>query len=471
MLGAGSQAAPRAAAMQHAPAQPQRLTVRSAARAGAGQRSRPHFAAHAALPHAALSLCCQTRLHSRHSSSRGCQRRSRGAPLVYAGVGPALEEERADREPQEAAGLEVAAAADDRDAAWTSMQWLAFLGTYLCYSSCYLARNNSAVAKSRIGSQLGLPDTTLGGLDTSFLLMYTLGSFTLSPVTDKLGAWTSIIGGLAGIGAVQTILAFAPITDTWALAALYGCNGLLQSLLYPACKKVMGESFGEGQRGSALGLWNTCYYAGSIASTFLATRMMYSFESYQPVFAAPALVLPAVAMLLVPVSSALRGNTKAGSAGSTAALFDVGSIVGSLAAGKLSDRLGQQAGLAAGMLAPLSVLLFAVPGISTGSSVGWALPVSVFVAGLLIGGPETLQGSVSPLRYASEESRASAVGFVNGWGSAGTVLAAPLIPVVAQMVGGMDHAFALLGPLTTMAGVVCFLQWAVFDAKPKDSTA
>ena len=95
-------------------------------------------------------------------------------------------------------------------------------------------------------------------------------------------------------------------------------------------------------------------------------------------------------------------------------------------------------------------------------------PVVMLVAGVLIGGPETLQGSVAPLRYAPEHRRASSVGFVNGWGSAGTVLAAPLIPVVAQLAGGMENAFALLGPLSAMAGVTCFLQWAVYDSTAEE---
>ena len=47
------------------------------------------------------------------------------------------------------------------------------------------------------------------------------------------------------------------------------------------------------------------------------------------------------------------------------------------------------------------------------------------------------------------------------------MLAAPLIPVVAQRCGGMENAFSLLGPLALMAGIICFLQWAVWDA-PED---
>ena len=146
------------------------------------------------------------------------------------------------------------------------------------------------------------------------------------------------------------------------------------------------------------------------------------------------------------------------------------SAAGSLLAGQLSDRLGQQAGLASAMLAPLAALLFLFPSVATGSlaHIPGALPATVLALGVLIGGPETLQGSVAPLRYAPEHRRASSVGFVNGWGSAGTVLAAPLIPVVAQLAGGMENAFALLGPLSAMAGVTCFLQWAVYDSTAEE---
>jgi sugar phosphate permease len=152
------------------------------------------------------------------------------------------------------------------------------------------------------------------------------------------------------------------------------------------------------------------------------------------------------------------------SAAFTAALFDVGSVGGSLAAGVLSDRLGQQAGLATGLVAPLAALLCALPAVADSASPA-ALPTAILLLGLCIGGAETLQGAVAPLRYSSPQRRAASVGFVNGWGSVGTVVAAPAIPAVAAAVGGIQHAFSLLGPLAAMAGAVTFLQWAVYDAK------
>lgn len=57
------------------------------------------------------------------------------------------------------------------DGSWTRSQWAVFAATYVSYAACYLARNNSAVAKPRIGAVLGFTDSTLGTLDTSFLVM------------------------------------------------------------------------------------------------------------------------------------------------------------------------------------------------------------------------------------------------------------------------------------------------------------
>ena len=130
-------------------------------------------------------------------------------------------------------------------------------GTYVAYAGCYLARNNSAVAKSALGGDLGFSQGTLGNLDASFLVAYTLGSFVLGPVTDAVGAWPCLVAGLAGISAVQAGLAWGGASAAPSLAALYACNGLLQSALYPACKKIMAEHFGEKSRGAALGQWST----------------------------------------------------------------------------------------------------------------------------------------------------------------------------------------------------------------------
>ena len=419
---------------------------------------------------------------------------------------------------------------------WTRGQWVAFTTTFVAYASCYLARNNAAVAKSVLtGPAIGWSSETLGNLDASFLVAYTLGSFTLGSVTDRLGAWPALMGGLLGSGLCQGGLALTGANHgVLPMGALFFSNGLFQSILYPACKKIMGDSFDAGKgRGSALGAWSTCYYIGSIISTALASQLLAAHaagpDGWRIVFAAPALVLPALALATVPIrllldaepkpaavseAAAASETSEAGvrtlfsypasiwmtsisyalvkctryafllwlplylvtdvhmsfqQAAFTAALFDVGSVAGSLGAGVMSDRLGQQAGLATAMMAPLAALLCTLPMIADAASPA-ALPLAILALGLCIGGAETLQGAVAPLRYSAPESRAASVGFVNGWGSLGTVLAAPAIPAVAAAAGGIDHAFALLGPLATMAGVLTFLQWALYDAKDDDDT-
>jgi sugar phosphate permease len=192
---------------------------------------------------------------------------------------------------------------------WSRTQLLAFVGTYAAYAGCYLARNNSAVAKAALGADLGFPQQTLGALDAAFLTAYTLGSFALGPLTDAVGAWPCLAVGLAGVGACQAGLAWGGATAAPPLAALYAANGLLQSALYPACKKVMAEHFGEKSRGAALGQWSTCYYAGSIASTALATQLLAGSGggpgAWRVVFAAPAMLLPLLAAALLPVAAAM----------------------------------------------------------------------------------------------------------------------------------------------------------------------
>ena len=95
---------------------------------------------------------------------------------------------------------------------WSRAQLLAFSTTFIAYAACYLARNNAAVAKSVLAST-GLTDGTLGSLDAAFLIAYTFGSFALGSVTDRLGAWPALAGGLLGSGLCQGGLAMLGTTE------------------------------------------------------------------------------------------------------------------------------------------------------------------------------------------------------------------------------------------------------------------
>jgi len=436
-----------------------------------------------------------------------------------------------------------------------------FGGSYLAYASCYLARNNAAVAKVPLLALLGTGSIALWGsgegafsvaaagalgfLDAGFLLAYTLGSFVVPAVLDldKKNPWEVVWTALTVTGISQimmcgawTLLSTGFELDHF-LLALACCllNGAAQSVLYPSCKSLMADTFGAD--GAVLGFWNTCYYFGGVASTLLAAAFCDSF-GWKAAFLGPGLILLALGasgmtasfsgsrvnplhvnrqrkllrmqeqgtpapvhveedevaatgnrlmQLVWPAVPALRvvsaqyfavklvryafglwlplllassrgaeGASLLLEVGGAAALFDVGSMAGSLALGAGSKQLGPSylPYLVFGSSGLLAVMLSLVPMMlgTAATGPGAAAYGLLLCLGLATGGAETLLGSISPIHYAQSTGKstvASAVASVNGYGSLGTVAAALLLPILSEggSPEGLPGAFAQLAPL------------------------
>lgn len=116
------------------------------------------------------------------------------------------------------------AASAEEDAAFPVV---AFAGTFAIYASCYLARNNAAVAKIAYGGALSTAH--LASADAAFLSAYTLSSFLFASASEKAGGWRVACVGLLAAGLSQAGVVTLPggaAPDWRALAACYALNGL-----------------------------------------------------------------------------------------------------------------------------------------------------------------------------------------------------------------------------------------------------
>lgn len=458
------------------------------------------------------------------------------------------------------AATEAPAAAEE--GADEGINWQAawvFVGTYIAYASCYLARNNAAVAKAPLLALPALnlldapisPTAALGVLDAGFLIAYALGCFVVPAVLDLDRrkpwdvVWSAIaVAGLSQLGlcAAWVFLLGHGLGPVEMAVALVCCmvNGLAQSVLYPTCKKLMADSFGSN--GAVLGIWNTCYYLGGVASTLIAAGLCDNL-GWPVAFLGPGVLLLLVAAAGTAAVGAAVAGSGAGEAaaaskeapaaeaqgadtglgerlsqllrppssdvcvvagqyfavkliryvfglwlplllaashggwsgsgllqvGATAAIFDVGSIIGSLVLGAQAEYLGKQALplLVFASTAALYLLLPALPAAMAGGCPDGALFGSAWsmllAVGVATGGAETLLGSICPIHYAqrNQTSVSSAVASVNGYGSLGTVASALVLPLLAGSGSGaadLANGFASLAPLAGMAALAAIWQ-------------
>ncbi|MBI2897382.1 MAG: MFS transporter [Deltaproteobacteria bacterium] len=390
----------------------------------------------------------------------------------------------------------------------------AFALTWIAYASYYLCRKGVAVSKARLVTELGIAEPALAAIDTAYLVAYAFGQFASGLGVQRFGGRKMIAIGM--IGSALCCAAFGASTAAWALVAAFAVNGLFQSTGWPAGTQVMAAWYGRRDRGTAMGLWATCYQVGGFAATALATALLASF-GWRSAFFVPAVWVaiwglvvllaleerppsaasePAVAdgdhdraTLRVVLSNpkvwvvgfahcclkiVLYGlifwlpyylHTAVGydvaTSGYLSVSLEVGGILGTIVSGVLSDRAGgrHRSGVAAIMMLLLGFALVGYGLVDSRSAVVQALCIAGL--GFLLFGPESLVAGAAAQDLGGARDASMSVGAVNGIGSLGGIVQGWLTLGLRDAFGwtGVFYGFFVLAVTGALALLVAWKGW------------
>ena len=160
-----------------------------------------------------------------------------------------------------------------------------FAGSWLSYFSYYFTRKNFSVAKKPMARELGLSKGDLKWIDLASLIAYALGQFVHGLLGDKLGPRRLVALGMLSTAVLSVLFGVSSLFGVFVL--IWGCNGFVQASGWPGNGKLMASWWSARDRGPVMGLWSTCYQAGGLAATFLATWLLA--WGWRAAFVGPAL--------------------------------------------------------------------------------------------------------------------------------------------------------------------------------------
>ncbi|HEY2734810.1 MAG TPA: MFS transporter, partial [Polyangiales bacterium] len=165
---------------------------------------------------------------------------------------------------------------------------LALALSWFAYASYYLGRKNFSVVKSAVARELGLGIDALAWIDTAYLSAYAIGQLPSGIAVDRFQPRRVVSLGLM-ISALSCAL-FASANSATLLAGCFLVNGLAQATGWPGTTKIVMAWTSEQRRGRVMGVWSTCYQAGGIAATALATWLLARY-GWRAAFRVPAFSL------------------------------------------------------------------------------------------------------------------------------------------------------------------------------------
>lgn len=380
--------------------------------------------------------------------------------------------------------------------------------TWLAYASYYFGRKTFSSAKHALEAAKVLDLKQLGYIDSGYLAAYSLGQFMNGALGDRVGARRLVGFGL--IASAALCAAFASSSTALALTVIFTLNGVAQATGWPGVTRAMTEWTTPANRGTVMGFWSTCYQAGPIVAGPLASLLVHAY-GWRTGFRIPAAIMVLVGVLVlllvrpgpapvgagVPVAEevaerrraqrAVLGNRVLWSygacyffikfiryalqlwlpyylhkqlgyaddkAGSIAAAFEAGGLVGVITIGVLSDKrsLGRLP-LSAASLVGLALALFAcvqLVGHSTWLNVGL-----LAVTGALLFAPDSIVSGAAAQDAGGRNAASMATGFVNGVGSVGALIVGLLLPPMVNAYGWNSLfpclvGMALLGALSLL---------------------
>nr|XP_006825125.1 PREDICTED: sugar phosphate exchanger 2-like [Saccoglossus kowalevskii] len=385
-----------------------------------------------------------------------------------------------------------------------------FLVTWLAYASSYLLRKPLGVIKADLESELGLSKTQLGWLDTSLLLPYAAIQLFLGSFGDRFGA-RKVLSSCLIISSISMVT-FGMWSSYPVFAFLLFCNGAAQSQIWPSCIKGLGEWFSGQQLNTILGTWGTCVFAGGVMGTSLAVYLqsMYGWRStfllpsfiviflgilvslllkkpnkshievdtvniseststqqqltFWQIWKVPMLAEISITMFCVKIVRYCMymwlpmylhqflgyGKSEAGMLSTT---FEIGGVAGSIVLGYTVDRwfagktiLGVMVAI---ILSAIGFILFLLT-----SDYGWMFQVTcLLLCGMCNCGPDAILSGTLPLEIAMGRNiQSSLSGFINGFGTIGTILQGPIIGVIVQYYNWMVVFYFMI--LTSLIGAL-----------------
>ncbi|GAB1603688.1 sugar phosphate exchanger 3-like [Argonauta hians] len=391
-------------------------------------------------------------------------------------------------------------------------QIIIFLLGWIAYASTYLLRKPLGVVKADMEEVFAISKPELGWLDTAMLFPYAFVQIILGPLGDKIGSRVTLSCCL--IMSALSMITFGMWTEFHAFFIILFLNGAAQSLCWPNCVKIVGLWFPDKVRNSVFGIYGTSAFGGGIMGTALAVFIQGI--GWREVYLVPSLIVlfigilvfaffkePAEANIEVPgreVASDKQGNTKMkfldvikipmvipiavavfclkvvrycmfmwlpmylyeelkytrSQAGIFSITFEVGGIFGSALIGFVLDKYYSQQPLIGTFF---SIILSGVCLIFFTWTSSWGLFANnlfMFLAGAFNCGPDSILGAAVPSKIGELNGRnagAAIVGFVNGFGSLGTVVEGPIIGTASSMYGwsGMFYLMIALSVCGSLA--------------------
>jgi MFS family permease len=116
--------------------------------------------------------------------------------------------------------------------------------------------------------EMGLDNTQLGWLGSSFAWVYGLCAPFAGSIVDRVRRKTAILGGLQAWSLI--CLATAGSRNLYHLIFFRAAEGLGETFYYPASTSLISDYHGKYTRSRALGLHQTSVYAGTIGGGFFA---------------------------------------------------------------------------------------------------------------------------------------------------------------------------------------------------------
>ncbi|ETV79474.1 hypothetical protein, variant [Aphanomyces astaci] len=160
------------------------------------------------------------------------------------------------------------------------MKLRTFVITFTTYATFHVARKSFSSIKGELSRELWMVSSLTsqsnmyGLMDMVFLGFYAVGLYVSGMLGDRLDLRKFLAGGMVGVALVLVAFGVAGLANIhffWFYLVLWGINGAVQSVGWPANVAIMSRWFGQGERGLVLGLWSSCSSFGNICGGALVS--------------------------------------------------------------------------------------------------------------------------------------------------------------------------------------------------------